>query len=205
MTKNYDLIINNKNIFTPRYNFNYFNVRNNAWEFLLKNEIKSFPLNLKEIALKNNWCILSYNYYSKTYNINEEYLIKEHPKGFFKKYKDMYIICYNQNNPRQVNRFTIAHEIGHIVLQHIYKGEQLEKEANMFAARILMPMLLIKELKITTAEELAKLCDVSLEAATNRLMRFNKEIKKRGMFYTNPREQQLYNQLKDFITKSKNT
>lgn len=191
----------------PKYYLNYYNVRNNAWDFLIKNKVTSFPLNLQALANNNNWLILSYKQFCKLYNLNENDFVKKYPDGFTAETKDnqSYIICYNQNNVKQRNRFTICHEIGHIILHAIYKNEKLEKEANMFAARILMPMLLIKELKITTAEELAKLCDVSLEAATNRLIRFKKEIKKRSMFYTNPREQQLYKQLKDFITKSKNT
>ena len=51
---------------------------------------------------------------------------------------------------------------------------------------------------VANALELANICDVSIEAATFRLKRFN-EIKGRERFYTNPREQQLYQQLKEFI------
>lgn len=193
----------NYNTLTPHYNINYYNVRNNAWEFLIKNKVSKYPLNLQEIADNNNWLISSYKDYCISYKLNEDELIKEYPDGFTAKTKDNnFIICYNENNVKQRNRFTICHEMGHIILQHIYKGAKLEKEANMFASRILMPMLLIKELNINSSEELAKICDVSLEAANFRLKRFN-EIKGRERFYTNPREQQLYQQLKEFINKRK--
>lgn len=198
MTNKYDLIINKPKFFIPKYNFNYFNVRNNAWEFLIKNKVNKYPLDLRTIAINNNWHICSYNLYCKMNNISIDDLIKKHPSGFTEKYNGLYLICYNQNNSRQHNRFTICHEFGHIVLKHFYKGDKLEKEANMFSARILMPMLLIKELNINSPEELANICDVSIEAATFRLKRFN-EVKGRERFYTNPREQQLYQQLKEFI------
>lgn len=203
MTK-YDLIIDdkNKNLFTPTYDINYYNVRNNAWEFLIKNNVTTYPLDLRKIAYKNNWQIWSYKRYCNFYNLDIKELIANHPNGFTRFQNNSYLICYNENNSKQRNRFTICHEFGHIILQHFYKGEKLEKEANMFASRILMPMLLIKELDIYTSEELSKLCDVSIEAATYRLKRFN-EIKGRERFYTNPLEQELYKQLKPFIKQYK--
>lgn len=201
MTK-YDFEIKKKRLFTPKYNFSYYNVRNNAWDFLIKNNITKYPLDLREIALKNNWNIWSFKKYCEVRKMNYNDLIKKYPDGFTEIIDDKIFICYNQQNNKQRNRFTICHEIGHIVLKHLYKGQKLEKEANMFAARILMPMLLIKELDITTPEELVKICDVSIDAAKYRLNRFQ-EIKGRERFYTNPKEQSLYLQLKSFIERFK--
>lgn len=201
MTK-YDFEIKKKRLFTPKYNFSYYNVRNNAWDFLIKNNITKYPLDLREIALKNNWNIWSFKKYCEVRKMNYNDLIKKYPDGFTEIIDDKIFICYNQQNNKQRNRFTICHEIGHIVLKHLYKGQKLEKEANMFAARILMPMLLIKELNIQSPEELAKICDVSIDAAKYRLNRFQ-EIKGRERFYTNPKEQSLYLQLKSFIERFK--
>ena len=72
----------------------------------------------------------------------------------------------------------------------------------MFASRILMPMVLIKELEISSAEELSKVCDVSIEAARYRLERFN-QIKAREKFYTNPLEIELARNLKEYIKSNK--
>lgn len=187
-----------------KYKFNYFNVRNNAWEFLIKNDVKSYPLNLNEIIKKNNWLICSYADYCAFKQIDQVDLVKELPDGFTILDKNgNYLICFNQNNNKHRNRFTICHEIGHIVLHHIYRGEKLEKEANMFSARILMPMLLIKELEIKSPDKLVTLCDVSIESATFRLKRFNL-IKNRMKFYTNRREVDLLKQLTPFIQKERN-
>lgn len=185
-----------------KYNVNYYNVRNNAWEFLIKNNITSYPLDLRKIANQNGWLIWSYEKYCQVFKVDKNALIKDYPDGFLTQYENVYLICYNENNNKQRNRFTICHEFGHIVLHKIYKGKKLETEANMFSARILMPMLLIEELDITSPEELAKICDVSIEASRFRLKRYN-EIKSRNKFYTNPFEKELFNLLKKFIQRIK--
>lgn len=181
----------------------YFNVRNKAWEFLIENKVTRYPLDLRQIANQNNWNIWSYKEYCQLKNINELDLINEHPDGFtFKLDNGTQLICYNQNNNRWRNRFTIAHEMGHITLHKYLSGNELEKEANMFAARILMPMIHIKELNIKSAKELSLLCDVSIESASFRLKRY-KEIEKRGKFYSNIYEKELLKQLKPFINRFK--
>lgn len=184
------------------YNVNYYNVRNTAWEFLIKNNVTFYPLDLHEILKQNNWKVTTYKQYSCSHHVELEELYKISTDGFTKvDENDDYVIVVNDINNRWRNRFTIAHEIGHIILHKTFKeSSQLEKEANMFAARILMPMLLIKELNITTAEDLSQLCDVSIEAARYRLKRFN-EIKWRERFYTNPYEIAVYDKLKNFINK----
>lgn len=205
MILTFDIIFqrNTKKYIAPNYQLNYYNVRNNAWEFLIKNNIQSYPLNLKNIADNNNWTIMSYKELCNLYKLNYNKILSKYPDGFtILTNNNEYIICYNENNIKQRNRFTICHEIGHIILHSVYKNERLEKEANMFASRILMPMLLIKELSINNAEELSKLCDVSIEASNFRLKRFE-EIKIKEKFYTNPREQRLYKQLKKFIEETK--
>ena len=177
----------------------YYKVRNKAWLFLIENNVRSYPLNLQEIADKNNWQIWSYAQYCQFSHRREEDLIASHPDGFTIQNGDRFFICYNQNNYKWRNRFTIAHEFGHIVLhKDITDSKMLEKEANMFASRILMPMVLIKELNISTPETLSKLCDVSIEASTFRMKRY-KKIKTRHKFYTNKYEIKLLKQLRDFI------
>ncbi len=62
-------------------------------------------------------------------------------------------IVYDQNNSTVRNRFTIAHEIGHIALEHTsvwggcnqYSEKSREVEANAFAGELLVPSSDIKE------------------------------------------------------------
>lgn len=110
-------------------------------------------------------------------------------------------IGYNPSDIRERIRFTIAHEIGHFVLhkekmemfidktyyalrdKNSSKGEyKMEREANAFAAALLMPRsLLIREIKETNfdlAEEdslnkLARKFGVSTQAMSFRLANLN--------------------------------
>jgi Zn-dependent peptidase ImmA (M78 family) len=48
------------------------------------------------------------------------------------------VILLNRNRPSCRQRFSLAHELGHVVL-HAYHSEGMEVEANRFAAELLMP------------------------------------------------------------------
>lgn len=63
------------------------------------------------------------------------------------------IIAYNDRHPTVRKRFSVAHEIGHLVLGHSVKSDlfsysskaPVEVEANIFAAELLMPYKWLKE------------------------------------------------------------
>ena len=65
----------------------------------------------------------------------------------------VYCILYSKNASRVRQRFTVAHEIGHIVLEHVsilencnqYSKQSQEKEANTFAGELLIPSSDIKK------------------------------------------------------------
>ena len=65
-------------------------------------------------------------------------------------------------------RFTLAHELGHLLLSHLAEGSREEREANIFAAQLLMPLpvldRLLAEGRLTPAA-LAERCGVSCGAA----------------------------------------
>lgn len=84
---------------------------------------------------------------------------------------EYYAIGFNQNEPWCRRRFTIAHEIGHLLFGHTCskdKGlkDNNEKEADVFAAELLIPTGLIKKdfLKSPSIPELSKLYRVSEQA-----------------------------------------
>jgi len=101
-------------------------------------------------------------------------------------------VIVNAQNPKSRQRFTLAHELGHIlipwhtgsVVDHLDPEEtggiegywEMEQEANAFAAELLMPSNWVKD-TISKTEDLAmvhrrvaKECDVSLHAAAIRLV-----------------------------------
>ena len=81
--------------------------------------------------------------------------------GFIKRENDKIVICVNSDHHEHRKRFTIAHELGHYflhnedlnkgIVDNILKreegdGTQKEKDANDFAANLLMPDKLFREL-----------------------------------------------------------
>ena len=85
-------------------------------------------------------------------------------------------IGFNANHSWHRRRFTIAHEIGHLLLGHTCNqpsdNSHHETEAHTFAAELLMPTSLIKSDFQTTPDlsKLGTLYRVSSEALTIKLM-----------------------------------
>ena len=75
-------------------------------------------------------------------------------------------------------RFSIAHELGHIRMHHgrvgfsitgkVTRSSHLEANANMFASELLMPKLLLQRFGHLEPEQIADICQVSLDTATIR-------------------------------------
>ncbi len=109
-----------------------------------------------------------------------------------------YLVVYDDRveNYQRV-RWTIAHEIGHIVLGHLVSFEAtalcrgsltekdykvLEREADTFAVNLLAPMTIINRLpSIQTKADIMKLCNLSGEASDNcmeelRLLKSGKKL-----------------------------
>lgn len=71
---------------------------------------------------------------------------------------DIPVIFVSRNISGDRQRFTILHELGHIILHKNYFNEQMEAEANYFASEFLLPESGIKQdLNYITLEKLANL------------------------------------------------
>ena len=116
------------------------------------------------------------------------------------------IIHINKNFSRTRGRFTIDHELGHILLNHenlthtvhIENNNIEEYRANIFARGLLMSAVVLKELNCIEPEDIANLCNVSLQSAKYRSQRLKKLVK-RNKFNLSPLERQVYDNFKDFI------
>ena len=78
-------------------------------------------------------------------------------------------------------RFTVAHELGHLVLGHVAPGKvtvinreptgadsPLERAANQFAVRLLAPACVLWGIGVQTPQEIAEICHISQPAAQYR-------------------------------------
>jgi len=78
--------------------------------------------------------------------------------------------CYyaNRGNPFR-RRFTLAHELGHIILKHSMEEIWEEREADYFASQLLAPhpiLQLLRENNLCTPEYVADMFCLSKSAAT---------------------------------------
>lgn len=103
----------------------------------------------------------------------------------------------------QRRRYTIAHELGHYLLGHldgVPATQEREYAADRFAADLLMPACVLWGLDVHTPEEIAQLCNVSVQAASIRAERME-VLYKRNKFLLHPLERKVYAQFGDFIQK----
>lgn len=113
------------------------------------------------------------------------------------------VIFYNDRQSRQESRFTIAHELGHILLGHMGPNPRCyvlspgdrgrEQAADQFALRILAPACVLWAKGLYTAQEIAAACDIPLKAARTRARRM-KKLLPRNMWLTKTAEQEVFAQ-----------
>ncbi len=96
------------------------------------------------------------------------------PDGMTVRYGGQYLVLYREAPARRL-AFTLAHELGHILLGHAGESPTAEeREANAFAASLLCPAAAVGYLvhrreRLLTAEELTAIFPLSHEAAECRL------------------------------------
>lgn len=170
----------------------------------VENNIEKFPIDLFELIKKFKWKLLTYEQMAIKNNCTIEDICECLGKDGYSIYTGgKYSIAYNNtiNNFGRIN-FTLAHEIGHIVLGHhkdfevteilqdnFTKEEYkiLENEANCFARNILAPAPLVNQMKLwnkffSMTSDFA----ITAKAVTTRL-----SLLKNDLYYLN--DEQIHN------------
>lgn len=204
----------------------YQNARNASWELLVDLKISSLPVKIEYVLEKLEIPFYGYGVNQeiiKDYNL-EELANSSDGFTFFKNNK--HYIFYNEKLSVKRQRFTLAHELGHVLCNHISSDKtitvtnkepsendnEIEQEANVFASRLLSPACVLHELKLFSAQQISEVCQISLQSADFRLKRLllleerNKRFltaKGYGCFYLSPLEKQVYNQFEEYILKNK--
>lgn len=124
----------------------YQNVRNNTWQMLIDCQVDTLPIKITKICQSIGIKAIPYNN-----DILQHYGVdKRKNDGFCIVLQGSPFIFYNPEVMDKRKRFTIAHELGHIMQGHLDTRHMLnrepeesdtpeEQEANMFAARLLAP------------------------------------------------------------------
>ena len=182
----------------------YKKARNASWQALIDNKVESLPVDIVQIIRNNGIRLL------KNSQTNE---LRSGEAGISIFDGTQWFIVYDDLLPIGRKRFTVAHELGHIVLGHpLIAGfharttggslPQTESEANIFASRFLAPACVLWGLNIHTSADISRICEISKEAAEIRAKRMD-ELYKRNMFLTSPLERRVYNQFKVFIEQNR--
>ena len=115
--------------------------------------------------------------YSSYTEVERQFLNAVSEDGFTQLKSGKHIIWLNDSVWEERKRYTLAHEIGHIVLGHLYKPELLdeikEAEANFFANRLLVPMWAIHGLAEIEPWHISSCFGVSMECAYYRIKNYN--------------------------------
>lgn len=175
--------------------------RDAAWKILIDCGVDRLPVEITQICRKLG---ISVRLYEPT----------DGNDGVSMIYEGQPIILVNAKMPTARQRFTCAHELGHIILGHVGVYElrnrepsatdnPIEQAANVFASRILAPACVLWGCGAFETEEISRLCNISRQAAGFRSERM-KELNRRGKFLTSPLEQEVYKRFVPYIEEIKN-
>ncbi len=153
-----------------------------AVSVLLSSGQDTFPVNLKRILRNLKISLMDYNQLHEEFKVS----INETSRDggvLWRKDTDEYIIIYNRENYKPRMIWTIAHELGHIMLKHHENKknmsyDDMEIEANHFASELLAPYSIIKILanygNTINIDFLQTKFGLSYQAAEKRITTLNK-------------------------------
>lgn len=178
----------------------YQNARNLAWQVLIHENVTALPVDV--VGLCHKMGIRVQYYTPKDKNDGYCTIFLGRPR----------IFVSSECSPER-QRFTIAHELGHILLGHVGRAvlvnrepsgtdNPIERDANVFASRLLAPACILWALDARTPEQIAELCRVSYQSACFRAERME-ILYARNKFLISPMERQVYAQFGEFIRRCK--
>ena len=173
--------------------------RDLAWEILLREGVSALPVDV--LAICRSLGVRVVEYIDPCPEVGD---------GFSAIIDGVPHICVERGKSVRRTRFTIAHELGHILLGHVGKynlvnrepsphDDPIEQAANAFAARLLAPACVLWGCGVRSAAEIAALCEISDTAARYRWGRMQ-ILLERGKFCTSPIERRVYHRFSDFIS-----
>lgn len=178
----------------------YKDARNASWQCILDFNINKLPVIVTDIIKKSENIRL--------FKDSDVHMLEEGESGKTILHNGFFEIVYRDTEPSYRCRFTISHELGHIFLGHllintpVYRTfairDDLESSANVFARDLLAPACVLHELHATTAEEIAKVCNISISAAVVRSERMQ-VLEARNKYYLHPLERRVREQFENYI------
>lgn len=132
-------------------------------ELFQKFHIQSFPLDCFQLIEDCGYRIITYQQMRRTNVQLYEYCQRLSDDAFH--FKPKKLVAYNEDQSFYRIRFSLMHELGHIVLNHSGDHQKNEREANYFASHILAPRMAVYYAKPADSAELSHMFQISREAA----------------------------------------
>lgn len=192
-------------MFINVYNL-YKDARNAAWQCLIDAEINSLPVKTLKITSHLGIDVLKNSEVKLLHTLESGCCMVDRT--------GKWMIVFDDTEAKGRIRFTVAHEIGHILLGHeleagfrhyrrITEGKtSIETQADEFAIRLLSPACVLKALDISSPNDIAEICDISQKAAEYRAERINLLLQ-RGKFLTSPLEKKVFENFLPWIERQK--
>lgn len=189
----------------------YQNVRDAAWKILLDCGVDRLPVDLNAVCRRLKIRVLTYGQNTRTIERADLGEAMRRTDGMTFYVRKTPVVLFDEKTTPARAKFTIAHEVGHIILGHVKPGDVTianrephpgdapeEQAANQFAARLLAPACVLWGLDIHTTDEIMELCRISRQAAQFRANRME-ELYRRNRFLTSPLERKVYQRFQSFI------
>lgn len=161
-------------------------IRNCAASFLLKQPVLYQVFDIRDMILPDHIILSSFSDYAKIIGINPSRLHADTKllDGYTVRYNNFYIILYDADYESQCPqrlRFSLAHELGHVMLEHHTDSAIEEEEANYYASQVVAPDCIVlpvltcnRQHDISVVRE--HLC-VSWETASIKVSQVNRNVK----------------------------
>lgn len=157
-------------------------------EMFKKFDVRNIPIDCFEIALKMGvilkpYSVLDGNSLIKALGISDDGFCIFQPAGVGPFSFGQWYIFYNDSKPPKRIRFTLMHEIAHIVLDHTEPSDLAEAEANFFAKYALAPPPLVHKVLPEDYLELGSSFELSNECAMYSFNYYKKWLRHGGECY----------------------
>lgn len=141
-----------------------------------RHNIKSVPLDPFEIAKASGYILCPY---SNLINEACTFLREKERDGtsYFDPSLQTYVICYDDKQCIERQRFTIIHEIGHIDMEHKHGSQLAETIANHYAGYALEPSPLIQKYNCEDFMDISRVFYISDECAYRRFNNYQNWVK----------------------------
>lgn len=180
--------------------------RDAAWQCLFDARIDSLPVKMLKVTSHFEIDVLKNSEVKLLYPLESGCCMVDRAGKWTIVFDD------TENNERI--RFTVAHELGHILLGHELKAgfghyrritedkPSIETQADEFAIRLLSPACVLKALGISSPNDIAKICDISQKAAEYRAERLS-ILLQRDKFLISPLEKKVFENFLPWIERQK--